>query len=36
MEHLIWVVPAALWILVTVDAATRHKPLLLLDRTLKL
>ena len=36
MEHLIWAVPAALWILVSIDAANRQKPLLLLDRTHKL
>jgi hypothetical protein len=36
MEYLIWAVPAALWILVSFDAATRQKPLLLLDRTHKL
>ena len=36
MEHLIWAVPAALWVLVSIDAATRQKPLLLLDRTHKL
>ena len=36
MDYLIWAIPAALWVIVSLDAASRHTPLLLLDRTHKL
>ena len=36
MDYLIWAIPAALWIIVSLDAASRQTPLLLLDRTHKL
>ena len=36
MDYLIWAIPAALWVIVILDAASRQTPLLLLDRTHKL
>ena len=36
MDYLIWAIPAALWVIVSLDAASRQTPLLLLDRTHKL
>ena len=36
MDYLIWAIPAALWVLVSLDAAARQTPLLLLERTRKL
>jgi len=36
MVYLIWAIPAALWVMVSMDAAARQTPLLLLDRTHKL
>jgi len=36
MEYLVWAIPAGLWLLISLDAATWQSPLLLLDRTHKL
>ena len=36
MDYLIWAIPVALWVIVSLDAASRQTPLLLLDRTHKL
>ena len=36
MDYLIWTIPAALWVMVSLDSAARQTPLLLLDRTHKL
>ena len=36
MDYLVWAIPATLWLLVSLDAATWQSPLLLLERTHKL
>jgi len=36
MDYLIWAIPVALWVIVSLDAASRQTPLLLLDRSHKL
>ena len=36
MDYLIWAIPGALWVIVSIDTASRQTPLLLLDRTHKL
>jgi hypothetical protein len=36
MDYLIWAFAAALWVMISLDAAAKQTPLLLLDRTHKL
>jgi len=36
MDNLVWAIPATLWLLVSLDAATWQSPLLLLERSHKL
>ena len=35
MDYMIFAICAAFWVVISIDAASRQKPLLLLDRTNK-